>query len=47
MKKVVSVLRVLGEWAMFLLTGKGPVADAGVDDGIIDYGGQGRDRYGR
>lgn len=40
------VKRIL-DWIMFLLTGKGEVADEAVAEGIIDYSGQGRDKYGR
>ena len=40
MKKVFS-------WIMFLLTGKGTLADEMIDEGIISYEGQGRDKYGK
>lgn len=35
------------DWVMFLLTGKGPLADEMVDEGVISYEGQGRDKYGK
>lgn len=44
MKKFVK--RVL-DWIVFLLSGKGVIADEGVDAGILDYGGQGKNEYGK
>lgn len=32
---------------MFLLTGKGALADEMIEAGVVDYSGQGRDSYGR
>ena len=43
MKKLVK--RIL-EWVVFILTGKGEIAKEGVDAGILDFSGQGRDKYG-
>lgn len=40
------ILKRILDWALFLLTGKGEIAREGVDAGILDYSGQGRDRYG-
>lgn len=40
-------LKRVAYWFMFLLTGKGPIADEAVDEGLIDYSGQGRDKYGK
>ena len=31
---------------IFILTGKGEIAEESINDGIIDYSGQGRDEYG-
>ena len=42
-----KVLKSILNWMMFILTGKGEVARKSVDDGIIDYSGQGRDKYGK
>ncbi len=39
--------KTLLDWCVFLLTGKGRIADEAVDEGLIDYSGQGRDKYGR
>lgn len=47
MKKFVKILKAIGNWFVFALTGKGEVAKEAIDDGAIDYSGQGRDRYGR
>lgn len=38
--------RVL-DWIVFLLSGKGVIADEGVDAGILDYSGQGKNENGR
>lgn len=40
MKKFIDVL-------VFLLTGKGEIGRQAVDEGLISYEGQGRDKYGR
>lgn len=40
MKKIIDCI-------MFLLTGKGPLADEMVNEGVISYEGQGRDKYGK
>ena len=43
MKKAVK--KMFG-WLMFLLTGKGEVANEFVNNGLVDYSGQGRDKNG-
>ncbi len=35
------------QWLIFLFTGKGEIGEQAVDEGLINLGGQGRDRYGR
>ena len=35
------------KWLIFLFTGKGEIGERGVDQGLVDYSGQGRDTYGR
>lgn len=40
LKKVLDII-------LFILTGKGPIADEAVNEGLIDYSGQGRDKYGK
>lgn len=35
------------DWFVFLLTGKGEIADEAVCDGLISYEGQGRNSRGR
>ena len=47
MKKIKKFITRAMDWLVFIMTGKGPVGDEGVDAGIIDYSGQGRDTYGR
>jgi hypothetical protein len=43
----VKILKNILNWFVFLLTGKGKLADEMVDEGLIDYSGQGRDKYGK
>ena len=47
MKKAVKMMKAIGNWFVFLLTGKGEFANEMVDAGLVDYSGQGRDEYGR
>ena len=42
-----KILKNILNWFMFLLTGKGELAEEMVDEGLIDYSGQGRDKYGK
>ena len=35
------------EWVLFILTGRGQIAREDVDEGLCDFSGQGRDKYGR
>ena len=35
------------DWFVFLLTGGGNIAKDAINAGLIDYSGQGRDKYGR
>lgn len=42
-----KTLKKILNWILFILTGKGPIADKAIDEGLIDYSGQGRDRHGR
>ena len=41
-----KVLKSILDWVVFILTGKGEIAKEMVDNGLIDYSGQGRDKYG-
>ena len=41
------ILKKILDIILFILTGKGPVADEGVDNEICDFSGQGRDNHGR
>jgi hypothetical protein len=47
MKKVVEIIVRAFDWFMFLLTGKGKLADEMIDEGLIDYSGQGRNEFGK
>jgi hypothetical protein len=40
MKKVIDFI-------VFVLTGKGDLAKEAIDEGLISYEGQGRDKYGK
>lgn len=42
-----KVLKNILDWIMFLLTGKGEIANEAIEAGLIDYSGQGRDKYGK
>lgn len=42
-----KVLKNVLNWFVFLLTGKGEIADEAIREGIISYEGQGRDKYGK
>ena len=35
------------DWIVLLLTGKGALADEMIDEGLVSYEGQGRDKYGK
>ena len=40
-------LKRVANWFVFLLTGKGPIADEAVDNDIVNSSGQGSDKYGK
>ena len=42
-----KVLKNALNWFVFLLTGKGEIADEAIREGIISYEGQGRDEFGK
>ena len=42
-----KILKNILNWFVFLLTGKGEIADEAIRDGLISYEGQGRDKYGK
>jgi hypothetical protein len=41
------ILKRALEWALFILTGTGPIAREAVDEGLCDFSGQGRNKYGK
>lgn len=42
-----KILKRVLDWFVFLLAGKGKVAEEMIDEGVIDYGGQDRNKYGK
>ena len=40
-------LKAVFNWIVYAITGSGDLAGEMVDAGIIDYSGQGRNKYGR
>lgn len=42
-----KILKNILNWFVFLLTGKGEIAEEMIADGAIDYSGQGRDKFGK
>ena len=42
-----KLLKKILDWIVLLLSGKGAIAEDAADRGIVDYSGQGRDKYGR
>lgn len=42
-----KILKRVLDWFVFLLAGKGKVAEEMVYKGLIDYSGQGRNKYGK
>lgn len=47
LKKIKKLLVKVGNGIIFVLTGKVPVADEMVEAGVLDYSGQGRNKYGK
>ena len=42
-----KILKNILNWFVFLLAGKGEIADEAIRDGLISYEGQGRDEFGK
>ena len=42
-----KILKSILNWFVFLLTGKGEIAESAIREGLISYEGQGRDEYGK
>ena len=42
-----KILKNILNLFVFLITGKGELAEEMVDKGLIDYSGQGRNKYGK
>ena len=45
-EKEMKVLKCIMKWFVFSFTGKGEVGREAVDEVLVDYSGQGRDKYG-
>lgn len=42
-----KILKSILNWLAFLFTGKGEIANEAINDGLVDYSGQGRDKSGK
>ena len=42
-----KILKSILNWFVFLLTGKGEIAEEAIREGLISYEGQGRNKYGK
>ena len=42
-----KIFKNILNWLVFLLTGKGELADEMVENGVVSFEGQGRDKFGR
>ena len=42
-----KILKNILNWFVFILTGKGEIAEEAIREGLISYEGQGRDKYGK
>lgn len=42
-----NIIKKVLDWVMFIMTGKGDLANEMIEAGVLDYSGQGRDKYGR
>ena len=42
-----KIIKKIFDWVMFIMTGKGDLANEMIEAGVLDYSGQGRDKYGR
>lgn len=42
-----KILKNILDWIVFTLTGKGEHANEMIENGVLSYEGQGRDKYGK
>lgn len=42
-----KALKNIWNCLQFILTGKGEIAEKSIDENLIDYSGQGRNKYGK
>ncbi len=47
MEKIKKIFKCVTDVIIFVLTGKGEIGESGVAEGILDYGGQGRNEFGK
>lgn len=40
-----KILKRIADWFMFVFLHSGPIADEAVENEVVDYSGQGRDKY--
>ena len=45
--KMKKIIKKVLDWIIFIMTGKGDLANEMIEAGVLDYSGQGRDKYGR
>ncbi len=41
-----KALKAIWNWIFYIVTGKGKVRETTVDEGLCDFSGQGRNKYG-
>ena len=42
-----KILKNILNWFVFAMTGKGEIANEAIENGLVSYEGQGRDKYGK
>ena len=42
-----KALKIIWAWILLIFERSGPLAEKAVDDGICNFGGQGRNKYGK
>lgn len=47
LKKIARTIKAFWSVVVFALSHKGDIADEAVDEGLCDYGGQGKNEHGR
>ena len=47
MKKLVDIMKAIGNWFALLVGADCNLRKEAVDEGLCDFGGQGKDKYGK